>query len=174
MDASAARDPRFQLRVGQRCIVEMTGPIWRSRRAPSQPVCGALASQCRIVCITRMSARRVIMASPPGFISFASAAILRRMLCSHSVCERDAMSWWKKQFGRFVKRPRSPRFLRDCGPRFENTIGFERRYRTKMFNPVGVVASPIFTEMGWVPDTPAGIVTFNCKTPETNPGAAPA
>jgi hypothetical protein len=52
-------------------------PMWRSCSAPSQPVraAGSVSIHARIAWMTRMSARRVMTASPPGLNARASAAM---------------------------------------------------------------------------------------------------
>ena len=83
--SSPASDATVHGRAGSRWMSAIARPICGSWSAPSQPVCaaGSVSIHERIAWMTRMSASRVITASPPGRSSRASAAISRA--CSASI-----------------------------------------------------------------------------------------
>jgi hypothetical protein len=85
---SAASEARVHGRAGSRWMSASARPICLSCSAPIHPVCaaGSCAIQLRIAWITRMSASRVMMVSPPGSRVRASEVISRRLCCIHSCC----------------------------------------------------------------------------------------
>ena len=94
--SSSASAATVQSRAGSRWMSAMARPICGSWSAPSQPLraAGSVSIQERIAWITRMSASRVITASPPGRSSRASAAISASVLCIQSRCgDADASTW---------------------------------------------------------------------------------